>query len=898
MRKRFRPQLLLAALLLLAPASAAAQQGVIAGRVTDVETGAPLDAVQISIVGSLGTDRVGVLTNAQGTYRIAVPPGTYAVVAQHIGFADQRRDGVGVGAGEQETVDLQMTSRATVLNPIVVTASRRQEKALESPSTVVTVGEEQIEERATVTPVDHMKGLPGVDIVQTGLTQANVVTRGFNNIFSGALLVITDNRYAHVPSLRFNAWNMIPASQMDVERMEVLLGPAAALYGPNSANGVLHIITKSPLDEQETQVSVAAGERDIFQGQFRTAFKTSENTGFKISGTYFQGHDWVHLDSAEVEARRDAIAAGAPDDESLLIGLRDFDTNRWGTEARFDWRPGEDTEFIVNGGLNTVGSSVELTGGGPGQAKDWRYSYLQTRFRSGRLFAQAFVNQSDAGDTYLLETGNSITDKSKLWVAQVQHGMSFGETVDLIYGVDAAWTRPKTEGTINGRNEDDDAIDEIGGYLQSQIELTSKLELVGALRFDDHSHLEDPVWSPRAALVFRPAENQNFRVSYNRAFTTPTSNNLFLDLVFARVPITQQIGYDIRLRGVPSGGFTFNDTCAGGVMELCMYTPFAPGTQLPANGLPLWNGLVQQLVPAQLRPALMNPGAAPGDPSIGSLLRRFDREARGFPDVDEFGPQDIGRITPTLDNTYEIGYKGILGGRLLLAADLYQQRIEDFVGPLKVETPSVFYDPATVQAFVLHRLGPLIQAGLVSQAQATQIITGFSSVPLGTISPDGEASTDLMFTYRNFGEVDFWGGDLAFQFLATDQLSFKGSYAHVSKECFDFDGVAGCEGAQDITLNAPQNKGSLGVRWENLLLGFAAEAQARHVEGFQQNSGAFVGDVPAYTVVDANVQYNIRTVPGATVTLSAYNLFDNEHREFIGAPEIGRLLLLRLGYTF
>jgi hypothetical protein len=61
-----------------------------------------------------------------------------------------------------------------------------------------------------MTPVEHVKGLPGVDIAQTGITQSNVVARGFNNVFSGALLVMTDNRYTHVPSLRFNANNMIP----------------------------------------------------------------------------------------------------------------------------------------------------------------------------------------------------------------------------------------------------------------------------------------------------------------------------------------------------------------------------------------------------------------------------------------------------------------------------------------------------------------------------------------------------------------------------------------------------------------------------------------------------------------------------------------------------------------
>src|SRR5690606_34235647 len=139
-----------------------------------------------------------------------------------------------------------------------------------------TLSRARIEERVALSPVEHVKALPGVDVAQTGLTQSNVVTRGFNNVFSGALLVMTDNRYASVPSLRFNAYNMIPTTPFDVERMEVLLGPAAALYGPNSASGVLHIITTSPIDDPGTKVAMSAGERGVLQTQLRTAHRFSE----------------------------------------------------------------------------------------------------------------------------------------------------------------------------------------------------------------------------------------------------------------------------------------------------------------------------------------------------------------------------------------------------------------------------------------------------------------------------------------------------------------------------------------------------------------------------------------------------------------------------------------------
>jgi iron complex outermembrane receptor protein len=903
--------------LLFHAGSLSAQNGNVQGIATDAETGQPLANVQIQLFSGM-TQAASVLSSQNGDFRLTVPAGTYALVATSLGFASERIDGIGVSAGETETIGLAMRSTALLLNPIMVVATRREEKALDAPANVTVVSSERIVEEATVTPVDHVKALPGVDIAQNGISQSNVVTRGFNNIFSGAMLVITDNRYASVPSLRFNAYNMVPLTNFDAERIEVLLGPASALYGPNSANGVLHIITSSPLDKPGTAVSFAGGERGLLHGQFRHATRLNDMVGFKVSGQYFRADDWEFTDPVEVQQRQvrcptptsagcTAPATPPPpsfDPRPWLIGTRDFDSERWGGEARVDVRPWDNGELIFSAGLNQLVSSIELTGLGGGQADGWQYRYVQARFRRDRLFAQAFLNQSNAGDTYLLRTGQAIIDKSRTMAAQLQHGVAVAEErLDLIYGLDFSRTEPRTEGTITGRNENDDIIDEVGGYLHGTFAVTPTFDVVGALRADHHNRLEDLVFSPRAALVFRPMPNQTIRATFNRAFSTPTTNNLFLDIIAGRVPVTPQIGYDIRTRGVPETGFTFNNRCAGGLRDLCMFTPLAPGQGIPAaaHATPIWNGLVNAVVPAALRPALLNPTAA--DPALASLFRRFNPQAAQsgvgdpFP-LDATGPEPIARIRPNITNTFELGYKGIVGDRLLLAADVYRTSIKDFVGPLRVETPTVFLDPATVQAFVIRRLTPLIAAGVVSQQQATDIIRGLSAIPVGTVAPDQAQGTDLILTYRNFGDVDLLGADASFEFIATDQLSLTGSLSIVDEDCFDFNDDDSCASAQDIALNAPKLKGSAGARWSDAVRGYSLDGRVRFTDGFPVNSGVYVGELDAYTVLDANVSYHLPWVPGATATLTVSNILDNMHQEFIGAPELGRLAILRLMYQF
>jgi outer membrane receptor for ferrienterochelin and colicins len=651
-------------------------------------------------------------------------------------------------------------------------------------------------------------------------------------------------------------------------------------------------------------------------GQFRTAFKFSENAGIKFSGQYFRGVDWRHTDLAEEAARadrRDQYANGLISAEDTLP-LRDFDLERYGGEVRFDWRPADDAELILNVGGNQLGTSIEMTGIGTGQALDWLYSYAQARFQKGRFFAQGFWNQTRSGDTFLFQTGLPIDDRSRMMVGQVQQGFSIGERMDFITGFDAQRTDARTNGTINGRNEDDDTIDELGGFIHAETEISENVTFVTALRVDDHSRLEDLVFSPRAALLFEPAENQAFRLSYNRAYSTPTSLNLFLDIQAGAIPIGP-VGYDIFTRGVPTSGFNFNDTCAGGLDGYCMYTPFAPQLgQLPANAGLLFDDLIQ-VVLAQagalaLYPALQNPGAFPTDPAIGSVFRTFDQQGRTFV-LDEDGPNAIDPLRPTIYNNFEAGYKGLVSDKFLLQVDVYSQQIKDFVGPLRVETPNVFFDPTTTGAYVVQRL---TQAGLlgtaVSPEQVQQIVAGLAQIPVGTVAPDGEASSDILLSYRNFGDVNLWGADIAVQYMPTSTVTFTGTYSRVSKECFGDDVIPTCTGLGNVALNAPKNKGSLGFRYDNPASGLAFDTRARLTEAFPMNSGVFVGEVDGYSVIDASLSYQLPWARGATIGIAAQNLltlgegfdtdaiFNGRHREFVGAPHIGRLLMVKMQYEF
>ena len=546
----------LALLLCLVTPAIAQGAGAIKGQITG-EDGEPLFGANVIVQGSALSRPLTVVSEENGMYEAGnLPDGVYEISVSFVGYESVTRSNVRISDGGEVNLDFRLAVEVLYGDQIIVSASRRREKVLDAPASVAVVESEAVQTQRGLSAADYIVGLAGVDNAQTGLFQANTVARGFNNVFSGTLLTLVDNRITRVPSLRFNAHHFIPITNHDVDRVEVVLGPGSALYGPNSANGVMHIITRSPFGSEGTSVSVMGGERDLRNFSFRHA-ATTETVGMKLSGQYFSGTDWEHEDPEEVRLRG--------------RNPRDYDVSRLSGELRLDVRPTEDLTGILSAGFARL-NSIEMTGIGAGQADGWTNYSFQGRLLFKDFFIQAFHNSSDAKDTKLLRTNDPIVDKSSFTVLQAQHSLSVEDRHRVTYGVDGLFTRPNTGGTITGANETRDNTDEYGVYVQGESDLNQYLTVVAAARYDDHSHIDERVFSPRAAVVLKPDPLQTFRLTYNRAFGTPSTSNLFLDLVQAKdafatgrafAPVLGfSPSFDVRAQGTEDG-FTFSRDASG-----------------------------------------------------------------------------------------------------------------------------------------------------------------------------------------------------------------------------------------------------------------------------------------------------------------------------------------------
>ncbi|MCY3555991.1 MAG: TonB-dependent receptor [Gemmatimonadetes bacterium] len=936
-------------LLLFSVWPAAAQEtGSLAGRIA-ADDGMALFGANITVAGDAIEGLRGTTTDGEGAFRIdGLPPGVYEVTASFLGYESVTTAGVMIRGGQTTTLDVGLAATTLIGEQVVVSASRKQEKLLDAPASISVVELDEIMNRPSLSVTDYIKDLGGVDQAKVGVSQSSTVIRGFNRTFTGSLLQMVDNRIARIASLRLNMGSAIPLTSEDIQRIEVVRGPGSALYGPNSANGVMHIVTRSPIGSEGNAVSLYGGERSLRKATFRHASSVDGKIGFKVSGEYSKAREWEYEDALEVIPR--------DNDNERLLG-----------EVRIDLRPTDDLSIIGSAGYSRI-KAIQMTGQGAAQAVDWSTRFFQARSQYKGWFAQIFLNMNDAGDTKLLRTTQPIVDTSRLTVMQLQHNLALGDRQQFTYGADVLLTRPNTGNTTHGQFEDRDNLDEYGLYVQSETTLNDQVSLMLAGRLDEHSKIEDPVFSPRAALVIKPSPESTLRLTYNRAFGTPSSVHYFLDLIagsdpfglganFAALGLGPDRTIDLRTQGVNSQ-FTFRRGDNG----LPMYrSPFAPVAGLPADTyLPmndpastnlLW-GVARGAVLAQLTPQLQGlavpiitqylislglpapnaaqlaaqqaaglaaafPGVIPSAlPGLTNALGVLDTGTGTFNPVDPASVRDVDPMRPSITETFEVGYKGVVGNKLVLTADFYRNKIHDFISSIHIVTPNVFLDPGPLasalgagiaQQLALPENAQLAGALAVLDDPATGVggdgsgspvdeltrifVSTAAAIPYGTVTP--EEATDpnaVMLTYRNFGEVSYYGTDLGFSYYPNDIWNLSGSYSFINENLFEK-----VDGIDDIPLNAPKHKLSLALGLKPSGLPLNLGARMRYRGAFEMADGVYVGDVESHTVVDVSASYDFSKV---TFSVEASNLLDKQYQAFVGAPMIGRLVMAGLAVRF
>lgn len=511
--------------------------GRIAGLVTN-EGGTPLSGAQVTVVGT----RLGAVSGTDGRYRItSVPAGSHELRVQRLG-QKVRSLTVTVTAGQETTADASLETATVTLGGVVVSASRRTEKITDAPATITVVGPELLDQTVGNTFAAALKEAKGLDFIQVGMTSVAINARGFNSAFNNRFLMVEDGRISVIPESGLPIGALTPTAKVDLASMEVLVGPGSALYGPDASNGVLSMSTKDPRQFQGTTIEVSGGSRSYRDLQARYA-GVAGNWGFKLAGEYQAADDWSNVLSYNSGGTIvPKGTAGAVSEDALKDAINWNTGVVRGSGALVYYRGNQRGE--ISGGMSRT-DNVAQTNVGRNQLRDWDYNVLQAKYSTPHWYFNAYRTQSRSGSSFALNrfAGAQLTPANaalsadslrklsdwpsdgRLSAAEIQGNYVVPALLNtaVVFGgqVRKDAVSSQRQWLTDRITNEDVELTQKGAYAQATTPLGAYLDLVLAGRLDDPANY-DAQFSPKAGVVIKPAPDHAFRVTFNRAYKSPT----------------------------------------------------------------------------------------------------------------------------------------------------------------------------------------------------------------------------------------------------------------------------------------------------------------------------------------------------------------------------------------
>jgi len=536
-------------LLLVVSGPAFAQSADVSGTVVD-QTGASVPGALVTLANT--DTRRSVTSGGAGDYRFAgVPAGTYEVSVLIPGFAPAIRANVVVMGAEVAVPPIQL-SLAGVGEQVVVSASRVEADLLTVPATMTVLSGAMLAQLPAQNYGDVLRSVPGINVVQLSARDVNITSRQATGTLATSQLTLLDGRSIYLDFYGLILWDFVPTNPNDIKQIEVVRGPASAVWGANALTGVVNIITKSPRETAgRTSVTFNAGTFDrhvgstidrgagaTFGANVTTSQAPNDRWSYRISAGYFNSDPFsrptgqipVIADPRDPSGRTTVGGGRYPADRAGALGTA-FE-NSGTSQPKFDVRVDQE----LNGARVTYGGGVAgtagtvYTGTGPFDIqKGSTMSYGKVNYSRGAFKFNVFTNIVDAEAPNLLladpATGKPIqlNFKTETFDVEASHATAVAGRHALTYG--GNYRRNNFDITLAPASKD---RNEIGAYGQDEI-LLNKLRLSLGARVDKFGNIPDAVFSPRLAATYLLHANHSLRVSFNRAFHSPSTINNYLD---------------------------------------------------------------------------------------------------------------------------------------------------------------------------------------------------------------------------------------------------------------------------------------------------------------------------------------------------------------------------------
>lgn len=893
-------------------------QSVISGKVLDGDTKEALPGVNISIKGKEGGD----FSSSDGTFTIKTNQFPVTLVLSFIGFETTEIEVTSV-----QNIVVELKSASTLIQEVVVSASRTAQRKIESPVTIERIGSKDISNSPQVNYYDMIQGLKGVDVTVSSIGFTSVTTRGFNTSGNTNFLQLVDGMDNQAPGLNFPLGNVIGLSQLDVDNIELLSGASSALYGSRGLNGAMIMTGKDPFQYQGLSVLINQGVNHVKNKDandpvgaspysdisLRYAKKLGDKLAFKVNFQYTNANDWVASDTTNKNGQGTRYTDPNYNGVNLYGGATSVDINPFLEYALFQdpslepiigpllgrsnpvartgyeeygylnndvelmkvngevrYKIGESTQAILSGTYGT--GSVVYTNDTRYQLQDFKVGQYRAEVNSKNWFIRAYTTQENSGNT--LVAGPTAQYINEAWKISFDPNTGDGWYPQytgaliqaLAFGADVNSAHLAARSYADtGRPEADS---ELFKHLKDSI--SQKPITEGGTLFLDRSKL------------------------YNAAFQYN-----FTDVITWAEII---VGVNWRLYDLNSKGTLFPDE--DGPIRVNEYSGYA------------------QLIKRLLKERLVLTGSVRVDKNT---LFGDPKPTSRVSSVFEVAPQNYIRFSyqnaysfpsniQSLQNTLN-GYRSYSsGGSSYLLNDVYEF---DQYAPYTLESVEAYQqsnDPADLEEFIVNDIKPqsansfeLGYAATFANKVLVDVLgyyatwenfigyTDVANTP-GTTDPaaflDRNTYTVYNIAYNGAQTVNTYG------YAASVGLDLSKSF--VARINYYSDHIKNNNNNQVTRFNTPTyhmnfefgNTG-FGKKKE---LSFSATLRYKPGYLYEVAGGLGKGTVPASTVIDAQVGYKIIRAH-STIKLGATNITNQYYSTGIANPMIGGMYYISLGYN-
>jgi len=422
------------------------------------------------------------------------------------GFLSVLLAGSTVAQNSRNVPDVTAMSMEDLMNLQVTSVSKRTQKVADAAAAIFVITQEDIRRSGATSIPEALRLVPGLEVARIDQNKWAIGSRGFNGRFDNKLLVLIDGRSVYTPLFSGVYWNVEDVMLEDVDRIEVIRGPGATLWGANAVDGVINVITKKAKSTQSAIVTAGAGTEERAAGGVRYGGKLGDNTYYRAYTKYF---DW-----------------GPSAYPSGMTAHDGWDALRGGFRA--DWTPAGANSLTLQGDIYRTRFDETLT------VASLSAPYSNTFPNDGKYSGGNILgrwNHTSEGSSMSLQMyydNTTITDHSLFGDHQnildidFQHGFHVGDSQQFVWGLGYSSIRDKNDASFTVSLQPNQVtLNQFSTFLQDEISLVdNRLQITLGSKFERNKFTGFEI-EPNARLLWNLTPNQSIWTAVSRAVRTP-----------------------------------------------------------------------------------------------------------------------------------------------------------------------------------------------------------------------------------------------------------------------------------------------------------------------------------------------------------------------------------------